>query len=102
MTPRNRILAFVVGAIFVMLMGFRLIADFLVDWSWFSSLDLSSIFWIRVIARLAVFALAFIATALILLANGFVAQRTAGLRPSVRAVPSPWNSIEGLTPPVAL
>jgi len=101
-TPRNRILAFVVGAIFVMLMGFRLIADFLVDWSWFSSLDLSSIFWIRVIARLAVFALAFIATALILLANGFVAQRTAGLRPSVRAVPSPWNSIEGLTPPVAL
>lgn len=102
MTSKNRIFAIVVGAVFVALIVFRLLAGFLVDWSWFASLGLNTVFWTRVLASVAVFATVFVVTAAILLANGIVANRTAGFRPALRTVPSPWNSIEGLNPPAAL
>lgn len=101
MAARNRVLAFIIGAIFLALFGFRLIANFLVDWSWFSSLDLTDVFWTRFYAKAAVFGVVFAASAVMLLANGLLANGKAGRRPSMHNVVSPWNSIQGLTPPAA-
>lgn len=102
MTPKNRILAIVVGVVLLALIALRLAASFLVDWSWFAALGFAGVFWTTVGAKLAVFAAVFVPTALILYINVALAQRLSGFRPQLRAVPSPWNSIEGLTPPVLL
>ncbi len=102
MTARNKIFAIVVGAIFVALIVFRLIAGFLVDWSWFDSLGFSSVFWTTVIAKVAVFAVVALVTAAVLYINGAVAQRLSGFHRALPVVQSPWHNIEGLTPPAAL
>ena len=102
MTPKNRILAIVVGAALLALIVLRLTASFLVDWSWFAALGYGSVFWITVTAKIAVFLAAFVPTAAILYGNAALAQRLSGYRPHLRSVPSPWSSLEGLTPPVLL
>lgn len=99
MIPRNRVFAIVIGAVFLALLLFRVLASFLVDWSWFAALNLSGVFWTRVAARCVIFAGVFLATAAVLLASGYAAHKAAGLRRNFRSVPSPWNSIEGLNPP---
>lgn len=102
MTPRNRIFAIVVGAIFLALILLRLAASFLVDWTWFASLGFAGVFWTTVNAKIVVFLATFVPTAAILYANAAMAQRLSGFRPHLHSVNSPWNSIEGLTPPVLL
>lgn len=102
MTPRNRILAVVIGAIFLALIVLRLAASFLVDVSWYASLGFSGVFWTTVTAKIAVFFAVFVPTALILYLNGLAAQRLAGVRRVLRPVSSPWSSIEGLTPPAMI
>lgn len=101
-TPRNRIFAIVVGAIFLALIVLRLAASFLVDLSWFSALGFSVVFWTTVKAKIAIFCAVFVPTAGILYLNGALAQRLAGFRRSIPTVVSPWNSIEGLTPPAMI
>ncbi len=102
MTARNRIFAIVVGAIFLALIVLRLAASFLVDLSWFSALGFSVVFWTTVKAKIAVFCVVFVPTALILYLNGALAQQLAGFRKSLPTIVSPWNSIEGLTPPAMI
>ena len=102
MTPRSRIFAIVIAAAFAALVVLRLAASFLVDLSWFSSLGFSGVFWTTFAAKIAVFCAVFLPTAAILLVNGFLAQRLAGFHPALRTVPSPWNAVEGLTPPVLI
>ena len=68
--------------------------DFLVDWSWFSSLGFAGIFWTIVAAKWALFAVVFVATAALLWLNGAVAVRFAASRTAyLRPVPMPWDSL---------
>ena len=87
---------------FLALIALRLAAGFIVDWRWFASLGYTGVFWTTVNAKVVLFAVVFVPTAIVLYANAAVAQRFAGFRPALRSVPSPWNSIEGLTPPAML
>ena len=102
MTARGRIFLFIIGAAFLALIALRFAAGFIVDWRWFASLGYVGVFWTTVKAKLVLFAVAFVPTAIVLYANAAVAQRFAGFRPALRSVPSPWNSIEGLTPPAMI
>ena len=102
MTSRSRLLLIIVGAVFIALIVLRLAVGFVVDWRWFGSLGFAGVFWTTVKAKVLLFLVAFVATALLLYVNGAAAQRLAGFRPALRSVPSPWNSIEGLTPPAML
>lgn len=102
MPPKNRIFAIVALAVFAALILLRLAASFLVDWTWFASLGYGSVFWTTVTAKVAVFGVVFVATAVILYINAVLAQKLSGFKPHLHPVSSPWNSIEGLTPPILL
>jgi uncharacterized membrane protein (UPF0182 family) len=101
-TPRNRIFAIVIAAVFVALILARLTAGFLVDWTWFGSLGFAGVFWTTVKAKIAVFFTAFGPSAIIFYVNAAIAQKLSGFRPQLRSVTSPWNAIPGITPPVLL
>lgn len=102
MTPKNRIVLIVAGAVMLALLVLRLTASFLVDWTWFASLGFGGVFWTTVFAKVVLFVLVFVPTAVILYANAAIAQRLSGFRPHMHAVKSPWQTIEGLTPPAVL
>jgi uncharacterized protein len=102
LTPRFRIIAAVVAVAMFGMTVLGLTTSFLVDWGWFASLGYAGVFWTTVSAKIAVFLAVFAASAVIFLANGAAAQRLAGVRTSFRTVPSPWDTQEGLTPPVMI
>jgi uncharacterized protein len=71
------VIAGIVGAIGLILLG--LIGEFLVDWLWFFSVGYSPVFWTSIGAEAAVFAVVFLATAIIVWVNGSLASRFARL-----------------------
>ena len=102
MTPRSKAVAIVFAAIVLGLILLGMTASFLVDWTWFASLNFVSVFWTRVWAKVAVFLAVFAASTVVLYINGALAQKLAGTRTSFRTVPSPWEGMEGVTPPVMI
>ena len=64
-----------------------LTSDFLVDWLWFGEIGYPGVFWTTIVAQAATFCAAFVATALILWANGALADRFAR---------SPWTRLPDL------
>jgi hypothetical protein len=84
------------------LIALGLATSFLVDWDWFSSLGYLSVFWTIVGAKVALFVAVFASSAIVIWANGAIAHRLAGRRKSLRLVKSPWESLDGVTPPVLL
>ena len=93
-------LAFAVIVACLILLG--LASSFLVDWAWFASLGFSAIFWTTILAKCALFAVVFVATAAILWANGALALRFAGPRRYLRPVPMPWDSLASNQLPAVL
>jgi len=85
----------IVVAIGLILLG--LVDNFLVDWLWFSTIGYSPVFWTTIGAEAAVFCTVFVATAIILWTNGWLAvsftrRRWAqlpayGLKHNVNATP---------------
>ena len=74
------LIALIVVVTCLILLG--LMADFLVDWLWFSAVGYLSVFWTIIIAEAEVFLAVFVATAIILWVNGSLASRLAR---------SPWT-----------
>jgi len=70
---RALIIAGIVGSIGLILLG--LTGEFLVDWLWFFSVGYLPVFWTTIGAKAAVFAVVFLATAIIVLVNGSLASR---------------------------
>lgn len=87
------IIAAIVLIIFVWLV--RLTAEVLVDWLWFSSVGYLPVYWISLAAEAALFAGVFIATAVVLWLNGWLALRLVRRRPS----PSPVTAHAWQSPP---
>ena len=100
--PKTRIVAIIVAVAFVVLSALGLVTGFLVDWTWFYSVGYLGVFWTIVFAKIGLFIAVFAASAAPIWVNGFVAHRMAGVRTSLRLIDSPWNSLEGVTPPVLL
>ncbi|MDE2266671.1 MAG: UPF0182 family protein [Alphaproteobacteria bacterium] len=101
MSSRIRIIA----ALVVVLGGLStlgLVARFLVNWDWFSSVGYGGVFWTVIAAKVALFAVVFAVSAAAIWLNGYVAHRAAGRRADFRLVTSPWGSLEGITPPAPL
>src|SRR5262245_48943617 len=70
-----RALLVVVALLVTCLILLELVASFLVDWLWFSAVGYLDIFWIRIVAEAEIFIVVFIATSIILWANGSLALR---------------------------
>src|SRR5579871_5163509 len=90
--PWPRGLAVVAAAIVAALILLGLASRFLVDWLWFSSLGFGAVFWTTIVAKAALFAAAYVATACILWLNAGVAVHFAAARGYLRPVPMPWDS----------
>ena len=98
-----RIVLIVAGIAIAALFIIGIATNLLVDWTWFSSLGYGSVFWTAIKARIALFAIVFIATAVAIWMSGWAANRLAGTRTKPRLVsPSPWDNWEGITPRVRL
>jgi uncharacterized membrane protein (UPF0182 family) len=85
------IIAAVVFVIFLWLA--RVVGEVLVDWLWFSSVGYLQVFWTTLAAEVAVFGGTFVATAIVLWLNGWLARRLAQ-RPS-----TPLAATFGSQPP---
>jgi len=90
MNPARGI-ALVVAAIVACLVLLGLVSGVLVDWAWFSSLGFAAVFWTTVLAKCALFATAFVASAAAIWANGALALRF-GAPMYLRPVPMPWDT----------
>src|SRR3954466_1722810 len=72
------------------------LSDILVDWTWFSALGYVDVFWIALIAKVALFTTVLVASTTVLLANGWLALHfTKG--PAPLPAQSAWGSVPGVT-----
>jgi len=96
---RSVIMALIIAGILLIagLIVSGLISRLLVDWLWFAEVGYSSVFWTTLGAKIAVFAVVFLATVAVLLLNGFLAHRWAGRPWTLPSVPD-WTGAGVTTP----
>src|SRR5258708_12127859 len=100
--PRRSALAVVIIAAIVVGIGRLLLglaSDVLVDWLWFSSIGYLQVFLTSFGAKAAVFFAVFLATAVILWLNGWLAVHFARRRPAQPVPPSVWTPPRSAPPP---
>ncbi len=82
-----------VAIIVAVLILLALASDFLVDWTWFSSIGFLEVFWRITGAKIALFAAVFVATAIVVWVNGAFAARVTSPRQYLRPVSMPWDGL---------
>jgi len=72
------------------------LSDILVDWAWFSTLGYLDIFWIVLITKVSLFTTVLVASAMVLLTNGWLAL---GLTKGPPPFPAQlaWQPVPGVT-----
>ena len=94
MTLRRIALTMIVVAAFFIALG--IVLDFLVDWLWFSSVGYLGVFLTIFAAKVGLFLVVFVASAIILWLNAAMAHRLAkrsGNPPRRRSVRGDWQGI---------
>jgi uncharacterized membrane protein (UPF0182 family) len=94
--PRRGLIGAILLAAIVLVAGLivlGLAGDFLVDLLWFSSVGYSAVFWTALGAKSAVFAVAFVGSAVVLWANGMLALRLSAPAAPWSPPPLAWQSI---------
>src|ERR1700730_17240081 len=91
------IIAAVIGGICLILLG--LASDFLVDWLWFSSIGYLQVFWTTIGAKAVVFFAIWMATAVVLWLNGWLAVRFARRQPTQPVTGLAWKPAGSVPPP---
>jgi uncharacterized protein len=94
-----RVLIVVAIIFLICLILLGLISGFLVDWLWFSTIGYLDVFWTTIVAEAEVFIAIFIATTIILWANGSFAFRFAQSRRKQRAAEFEWKPTGAVTLP---
>ena len=102
MSSRTRVITAIFAAAFLALILLGVATSFLVEWVWFASLGFAGVFWTSVVAKFVLFLVVAVLTAAMVLVNGLIAQRLSGFRANFRTVTSPWDSLQGFTPPATL
>jgi len=92
----------VIAILVTCLILLELIAGFLVDWLWFSAIGYLDIFWIRIVAEAEIFIVVFIATSIILWANGSLALRFSQSQWEKDVTDREWKSAGAATLPETL
>jgi uncharacterized membrane protein (UPF0182 family) len=93
----------IIGIIFLIcLILLELVVSFLVDWLWFSEIGYLDVFWTTIVAEVEIFIAVFIATSIILWANGLLALRFAQSRREHGSADFEWKSASTTTLPDAL
>ena len=75
--PTRRAVAVIVALVVTTLALLSMASKFLVDWVWFSAIGYPAVFWTLISTKACIFVVVFIASAAVLLANGFLALRLA-------------------------
>ena len=93
----------IIGIIFLIcLILLELVVSFLLDWLWFSEIGYLDVFWTTIVAEVEIFIAVFIATSIILWANGLLALRFAQSRRDHGPADFEWKSASTTTLPDAL
>ena len=79
--------------IFACLIVLGVTIEFLVDWTWFSSIGFAGVFWTIIGAKSVLFAAVFVATAIVAWVNGALALRFARSPAYLRPLKTPWESL---------
>src|SRR5579863_8122128 len=90
---RSRRIAVAIAIVVVCLIALGMASDFLVDWTWYSSVGFLSVFWMIIGAKTVLFVAVFVATATVIWLNGVVASRAARARAYLLPANSPWESL---------
>src|SRR5215831_7962132 len=90
------IIAGIVLSICLIVLG--LTGDFLVDWLWFSTIGYLGVFWTTIAAEAEVFLAVFVATAIILWVNGWLASSFARSPWTQRPADFEWKRTGVATP----
>jgi len=97
-----RVFIVVVIIFLICLILLGIIGGLLVDWLWFSAIGYLNVFWTTIVAEAEVFSAVFIATAIILWANGSLALRFSRFRWKQDPVDFEWESAGVATSPDVL
>ena len=79
-----------------------LASDFLVDWTWYSSVGFFGVFWTIIGAKIAVFVAVFVATMTVISVNGMLASRVARARTYLLPINTPWESLSSKELPAVI
>ena len=90
---RSRRIVLTTAILVACLIALGLASDFLVDWTWFSSVGFLGVFWTIIGAKIALFVAIFVGTATVIWVNGVVASRVAGGRAYLLPVNTPWEPL---------
>jgi uncharacterized protein len=99
--PRRGLIEAILLAAIVLVAGLillGLVGDFLVDWTWFSSVGYLAVFWTILGTEAAVFAVPFVVSAAFLWANGMLAFRVSARETQEHLAPFDWRSVGGTLP----
>lgn len=90
---RSRRIGIAIAIVVVCFVALGLASDFLVDWTWYSSVGFLGVFWTIIGAKIMLFVAVFVATATVISVNGMLASRVARARAYLMAANSPWESL---------
>ena len=99
---RSRRIAVAIGIVVACLIALGMASDFLVDWTWYSSVGFLSVFWMIIGAKTVLFVAVFVATATVIWLNGVVASRAARARAYLLPANSPWESLSSKDLPAVI
>ena len=99
---RSRRIALAIAAVFACLIALGAASDFLVDWTWYSSVGFLDVFWTIINAKVILFAASFVATVTVIWVNGVLASRAARARAYLLPANSPWESLSSKNLPAVI
>ncbi len=99
---RFRRIAVAIATVFVCMIALGVASDFLVDWTWYSSVGFLDVFWTIINAKIILFAAGFVATITVIWVNGVLASRAARARAYLLPANSPWESLSSKDMPAVI
>jgi uncharacterized protein len=90
---RSRRIGLAIAIVVGCLIALGSASDFLVDWTWYSSVGFLSVFWTIIGAKTVLFVAVFVATVTVISMNGVFASRAARARAYWLPANTPWESL---------
>jgi uncharacterized membrane protein (UPF0182 family) len=99
---RSSRIAVAIALVVACLIALGMASDFLVDWTWYSSVGFLSVFWTIIGAKTVLFVAVFVATTTVISVNGVFASRAARARAYLLPANSPWESLSSKDLPAVI
>jgi uncharacterized membrane protein (UPF0182 family) len=99
---RSRRIGLAIAIVVACIIALGVAGDFLVDWTWYSSVGFLGVFWTIIGAKIMVFVAVFAATMTVISVNGMHAARVARARAYLLPINTPWESLSSKELPAVI